>query len=168
MKRSELKQIIRESVEEVMKEFAPLGVADEAQQLNEKSPPHFPKALHDKLLKQYKGEEDKAYATMWKIFYEKEKGHKKVNEMWTGYEAKSKMNEAEENLPHSSEEEHDESDLSNPEEAKEVELAKKIKALANDLLTMHGVKGEEGEEGAEHEEHEEHEESEEGEEGSEG
>lgn len=142
MKRSELKQIIRESVEEVMKEFAPLGVADEAQQLNEKSPPNFPKALHDKLLKQYKGEEDKAYATMWKIFYEKEKGHKKVNEMWMGWEAKGKINEASEEQNA----EHDETDLSNPEENKEVELAKKIKALANDLLSMHGVTDEEGKE----------------------
>ena len=191
MKRSELKQIIRESVQEVMEEFSPLGVAEakvesfkqhlinklsqmpkyknnykgmmaavdkmiaawqggdkriaemwtayEAKSLNETTPPNFPKALHDKLLKQYKGEEEKAYATMWKIFYEKEKGHKKVNEMWTAYEAKSLQEaDAEQNA------EHDEADLSNPEEAKEVELAKKIKALATDLLTMHGVEDEEG------------------------
>ena len=136
MNRAQLKEIIKEAVEEVMNEFAPLGVADEGM-LQEKAPPHFPKALHDKLLKQYKGEEEKAYATMWKIFYAKEKGHKKINEMWMGWENKS-ANEAAEG-----EVDHDETDLSNPEEAREVELAKKIKELAKELLTMHGA--EEGE-----------------------
>jgi len=138
MKKSELRALIREAVEEVMQEFAPLGVA-EKQQLQEKSPPDFPKALHDKLLKQYKGEEDKAYATMWKIFYAKKNGHKKIEEMWTAFENKS-LNEAEEK---GQDEEHDETDLSNPEENREVELANKIKALANELLGMHGVNGEE-------------------------
>jgi hypothetical protein len=119
-----------------MKEFAPLGVADEGR-IEESAPPDFPKALHDKLLKQYKGEEEKAYATMWKIFYAKDKGHKKMNEMWTAWENKS-MNEAEEAAPEG-EVDHDETDLSNPEEAREVELANKIKALANELLSMHGA-----------------------------
>jgi hypothetical protein len=137
MKKSELKALIREAVEEVMNEFSPLGVA-ETQQLNEKSPPNFPKALHDKLLKQYKGEEGKAYATMWKIFYEKEKGHKKINEMWTAFERKG-LNEAEETDQNA---EHDETDLSNPEEKREVELANQIKKLAQDLLNMHGADGE--------------------------
>lgn len=140
MKKSELKSLIREAVEEVMKEFAPLGVADETK-LNETAPPDFPKALHDKLLKQYKGEEGKAYATMWKIFYAKKKGHKKMNEMWTAWEGKS-LKEAETADQNA---QHDETDLSNPEEAREVELAKKIKALANDLLNMHGAEGESGE-----------------------
>ena len=54
MKKSELKALIREAVEEVMNEFSPIGVA-EKQQLHEKAPPDFPKALHDKLLKQYIG-----------------------------------------------------------------------------------------------------------------
>lgn len=148
MKRSELKSVIREAVEEVMKEFAPLGVADETK-LDETTPPNFPKALHDKLLKQYKDDKGKAYATMWKIFYAKDKGHKKIDEMWTAWEAKSKTNEEsapeQTEKPVSQEEPHDETDLSNPEENKEVELAKKIKALANDLLSMHGVESEEGE-----------------------
>jgi hypothetical protein len=121
--------------------------------LDEKTPPNFPKALHDKLLKQYKGEEEKAYATMWKIFYAKDKGHQKMNEMWTAWEAKSKMNEAASEQA-AQEEPHDETDLSNPEENKEVELAKKIKNLADELLTMHGVEGEEGEEGGEKEKEE--------------
>jgi hypothetical protein len=143
MKRSELKSIIREAIEEVMNEFAPLGVAET--RLDEKAPPNFPKALHDKLLKQYKDDESKAYATMWKIFHANNSGNKKVNEMWTAWEAKSKINEASEEQNA----EHDETDLSNPEENKEVELAKKIKALANDLLSMHGVESEEGAEGEE-------------------
>jgi hypothetical protein len=67
MKRNELKQLIRE----VIKEFAPLGVAEE-----------------------------------------------------------------EVNAP------HDETDLNNPEEAKEVELAIQIKALADEILGMHGTNGE--------------------------
>lgn len=150
MNRVQLKQLIREAVEEVMSEFAPMGVADEGM-LQEKSPPNFPKKLHDKLLKQYAGDEEKAYATMWKIFYEKEKGHKKVNEMWTAWENKS-INEAKEGGSEEQNAEHDEADLSNPEEAREVELANKIKALANDLLKMHGVEGEEGGEAAETEE----------------
>jgi len=140
MKKSELKALIREAVEEVMNEFSPLVVA-EKQQLHEKAPPDFPKALHDKLLKQYKDDESKAYATMWKIFYAKKNGHKKIDEMWTAFENKS-LNEAEEK---DQDEEHDETDLSNPEENREVELANKIKKLANELLSMHGVKDKEGE-----------------------
>lgn len=140
MKKSELKALIREAVEEVMNEFSPLGVA-ETQQLHEKAPPDFPKALHDKLLKQYKDDESKAYATMWKIFYAKKGGNKRVDEMWTAFENKS-LNEAEEK---GQDEEHDETDLSNPEENREVELANKIKKLADELLNMHGVKDEEGE-----------------------
>jgi len=37
---------------------------------------------------------------------------------------------------------HDETDLNNPEEAKEVELAIQIKALADEILGMHGTNGE--------------------------
>lgn len=215
MKRSQLKALIRETVEEVLA-ISPLGVADEVQQLNEKSPPDFPKALHDKLLKQYKGEEDKAYATMWKIFYAKKKGHKKIDEMWTAWENKGmteqaggtitvKANVQNNVYPMTSEEieaavkkygvqikflgdaafgtstsdsysftltgpsgqvdalvdklsedngiefqdatlkEHDETDLSNPEEKREVELANQIKKLAAELLSMHGAEGEESE-----------------------
>ena len=45
--------------------------------------------------------------------------------------------------PHSSDTPHDETDMSNPEESKEVELAKKMKELANELLAMHGITDEE-------------------------
>lgn len=121
MKKSELKALIREAVEEVMNEFSPLGVA-ETQQLHEKAPPDFPKALHDKLLKQYKDDESKAYATMWKIFYAKKNGHKKMNEMWTAFENKS-LNEAEEK---GQDEEHDETDLST--QKKIVKLSWQIKS----------------------------------------
>lgn len=48
--------------------------------------------------------------------------------------------------------EHDETDLSNPEEAKEVELAKQLQDLVNKLLVMHGVGEEESEETPEGEE----------------
>lgn len=122
MKRSELKNIIREVVEEVMKDdFAPLGVAQEWR-LDEKAPPNFPKKLHDKLLKQYKDDEGKAYATMWKIFHAKNSGNKKIDEMWMAFEGKD----------------HDETDMNNPEEKREVELAKKAKAAAEEILKMHG------------------------------
>ncbi len=122
MNKSELKNIIREVVEEVMKDdFAPLGVAQEWR-LDEKAPPDFPKKLHDKLLKQYKDDEGKAYATMWKIFHAKNSGNKKINEMWMAFEGKD----------------HDETDMNNPEEKREVELAKKAKAAAEEILKMHG------------------------------
>jgi hypothetical protein len=122
MKRSELKNIIREVVEEVMKDdFAPLGVAQEWR-LDEKAPPNFPKKLHDKLLKQYKDDEGKAYATMWKIFHAKNSGNKKIDEMWMAFEGKD----------------HDETDMNNPEEKREVELAKKAKEAAEEILKMHG------------------------------
>lgn len=42
--------------------------------------------------------------------------------------------------------EHDETDLSNPEENKEVELANQIKSLADQLLAMHGAGSEENSE----------------------
>lgn len=126
MKRSELKNIIREVVEEVMKDdFAPLGVANEWR-LDEKTPPNFPKALHDKLLKQYSDDKSKAYATMWKIFYAKNEGNQRVCEMWTAWEGKN-VNET-----------HDETDMSNPEEKREVELAKQAKDAAEKILKMHG------------------------------
>lgn len=157
MNRAQLKQLIREAVEEVMNEFAPLGVADESR-LDEKAPPHFPRALEKKLLAQYKDTPQKAYATMWKIHNAKNEGNERVCEMWTAWENKS-MNEAEETAPEATEApegeaEHDETDLSNPEEAREVELAKKIKELAAELLSMHGAgeaapEGEEGEDGTE-------------------
>ena len=122
MNKSELKKIIRLIAEEVMKDdFAPLGVAQEWR-LDEKAPPDFPKKLHDKLLKQYKDDEGKAYATMWKIFHAKNSGNKKINEMWMAFEGKD----------------HDETDMNNPEEKREVELAKQAKAAAEEILKMHG------------------------------
>jgi hypothetical protein len=87
MKHDELKKFIRETIKDAIDEFAPLGVAEE-DMLQEKSPPGFPEKLHDKLLSQYDGDEDKAYATMWKIFYAKKRGHKKMNEMWMAWENK--------------------------------------------------------------------------------
>lgn len=134
MKRAQLKQLIRETVEEVMNEFAPMGVADEGR-LDEKTPPNFPRALEKKLLAQYKDKPQKAYATMWTIHNAKNEGNERVCEMWMAWENKS-VNEAKEADQN---EEHDETDLTNPEEAREVELANKIKKLAAELLTMHGA-----------------------------
>jgi hypothetical protein len=180
MNKSELKKIIREVVEEVMKDdFAPLGVAQEWR-LDEKAPPDFPKKLHDKLLKQYKDDEGKAYATMWKIFHAKNSGNKKINEMWMVFESdyevtkttskieiptispdmsdkvhrqymanKNKKKPSLEDLEdeadrkrgwslESKNQNHDETDMNNPEEKREVELAKKAKAAAEEILKMHG------------------------------
>jgi hypothetical protein len=61
--------------------------------------------------------------------------------MWTAFEGAGYLGEnknSEENA-NEQEEDHDETDMSNPEENKEVELAKQIKKLASELLTMHGV-----------------------------
>lgn len=131
MKRSELKQLIREAVEEVMQEFAPLGVAE-----------GIPSSVRSAAEKA--GGEPKDYKQAWKNFYaqhgDAKKATKQVKEMWIASESKS-LNEAEEMDQN---EKHDETDLSNPEENREVELANKIKALANELLGMHGVKDEEG------------------------
>lgn len=127
MKKSELKALIHEVISEMYKEdFAPLGVAEEKQQLTEKAPPDFPKKLHDKLLKQYEDDPSKAYATMWKIFYAKKGGNKRVDEMWMAFEGKEM------------DKKHDETDMSNPEEKREVELAKKAKEAADAILKMHG------------------------------
>lgn len=112
MKKSDLKEIIREAIMEMA--------------LTEKTPPNFPKKLHDKLLKQYSGDKSKAYATMWKIFYAKENGNQKINEMWTAFEG----------------EDHDETDLSNPEEKKEVQIARQIQDLVKKFLEIHGVSDE--------------------------
>jgi hypothetical protein len=59
---------------------------------------------------------------MWKIFYAKKDGNKKINEMWMAFEGKD----------------HDETDMDNPEEKREVELAKKAKDAAEAILKMHG------------------------------
>jgi X-linked retinitis pigmentosa GTPase regulator len=143
MKRTELKRIIREAVEEVMNDqFAPMGVANEQRKT---LPPalrahmfkkHGEKAVHEMERKLAEG--DKRVLNVCEAWSESK------NEMWTAWENKS-LNEAEEGGEVDQNEEHDETDLSNPEEAKEVELANKIKALADELLNMHGAEGEEGE-----------------------
>jgi hypothetical protein len=131
MNKLELKSIIREVVEEVMKDdFVPLGVAQEWR-LDEAGPPGFPKKLRKQLITKYKkkypNDEKRAmkaaFGTMWKIFYAKKKGNKKINEMWMAFEG----------------EDHDETDMNNPEEEHEVALAKKIKKIADELLAMHGA-----------------------------
>lgn len=127
MNKSKLKALVREVISEMYSEdFAPLGVAEEKEPLTEKAPPNFPKKLHDKLLKQYEDDPSKAYATMWKIFHAKNSGNKRVDEMWMAFEGKGM------------DKKHDETDMSNPEEKREVELAKKAKEAADAILKMHG------------------------------
>lgn len=132
MKRSELKEIIREAVEELMKEdFAPMGVADEGK-LDENMPP-LPKKMYAALEKKHKGDKDAVAKDAWQLFYAKQKGHKKVNEMWTAWETESVQETSKEQNA-----EHDETDMNNPEEKREVELAKKAKDAADKILKMHG------------------------------
>ena len=138
MKKSELKALIREAVEEVMNEFSPLGVAQEGI-------PGMSDTKMEKYLKKHKGNKNAAFKDAWRDAISEcgdpKRASMMVKEMWTAFENKS-LNEAEEK---GQDEEHDETDLSNPEENREVELANKIKKLANELLSMHGVKDEDGE-----------------------
>lgn len=119
MNKTELRSLIREAVEEVMQEFAPLGVAEE--NLNEKAPP----GMKDDVKKA--GNTPEAYKAAWKKFYSQhgdgKKATQQVKEMWLATEGAEK---------------HDETDMNNPEEKREVELAKKAKSAAEELLKMHG------------------------------
>jgi hypothetical protein len=63
---------------------------EEKSPVEESAPPGFPKALVDRLIKQY-GEGPKAYATMWKMHNAKRDGNKQVTEMWMAWEKKSKQ-----------------------------------------------------------------------------
>lgn len=58
MKLDELKEIIKEEIISVIKEVAP---------------PNFSRKLEKKILDQYPGEPQKAYATMWMIYNKKKK-----------------------------------------------------------------------------------------------
>ena len=120
MNKVQLKQLVRQ----IVKEAIGLGVAET--NIQESAPPNFPAALEKKLLNQYKDVPQKAYATMWKMHNAKNEGNQRVCEMWAAWESKG-MNE-----------EHDETDMNNPEEKREVELAKKAKAAAEEILNMHG------------------------------
>jgi len=120
MNKDQLKQLVRQ----IVKEAIGLGVAET--NLQEGTPPNFPAALKKKLLSKYKDVPQKAYATMWKMHNSKNEGNQRVCEMWAAYENKG-MNEK-----------HDEKNMNNPEEKREVELAKKAKAAAAEILKMHG------------------------------
>lgn len=138
MNKSELKALIHEAVEEVLNEdFAPLGVAQEGI-------PGMSDTKMEKYLKKHKGNKNAAFKDAWRDAISEcgdpKRASMMVKEMWTAFENK-RLNEA---LGMDQEEEHDETDMSNPEENKEVELAKKIKELAEELLSMHGVKDEPG------------------------
>ena len=123
MNKDQLKQLVRQ----IVKEAIGLGVAET--NLQEGTPPNFPAALKKKLLSKYKDVPQKAYATMWKMHNSKNEGNQRVCEMWAAYENKG-MN--------SVSDEHDETNMNNPEEKREVELAKKAKAAAEEILKMHG------------------------------
>ncbi len=139
MKKSELTQIIREAVDEVLKSM---------DKTNESSPPNFPEALKKKLISKY-GKTPKAYATMWTLSKKMNEGDERVKEMWMQWENKQvdeedvDVSDTEKNANSTDsvdqETPHDETDLSNPEEKEEVELARQIKSLADELLSMHGA-----------------------------
>lgn len=147
MKKSELKALIREAVEEMTNKLTPMDSVEPVGSLDESGPPNFPKKMRAKIIARYKKkyphDEERAnkaaFGTMWKIFYAKKKGHKKINEMWTAYEDKAINEEESKDNEADQEEEHDETDLSNPEEQREVDLAIQIKQLAKELLAMHGA-----------------------------
>jgi hypothetical protein len=73
------------------------------------------------------GNTPEAYKAAWKKFYsqhgDKNKASKQIKEMWLATEGAGK---------------HDETDMSNPEEKREVELAKKARDAAEEILKMHG------------------------------
>ena len=207
MNKDQLKQLVRQ----IVKEAIGLGVAET--NIQESAPP-LPKKIYDALNKKHKGHTELVIKDAWKIFYAKEAGHKKVNEMWAAYENKG-MNEAvsgmnvsyivnvdnnvcsltgdeiaeivkkhgvkmqwigdaafgteilrnykfkisgptgeidtlvdelsEENgiefqdsKLEERDEKHNEKNMNNPEEKREVELAKQAKAAADEILRMHG------------------------------
>lgn len=148
MKNSELKMLIREVVKEAMSEFAPHGVA-ETDGLEEGIPPEVRKSAEKA------GGEPTDYAKAFRKYYAQtgdvKEARRMVKEMWL-QTATNKKNEvddmSQDDVEMDQDAEHDETDMSNPEENKEVELAKQIKSLADQLLAMHGV-GAEDEEGME-------------------
>jgi hypothetical protein len=113
MKKSELKQIVKEVISEIYEM--------EQSNLKEKAPP----GMKDDVKKM--GGTPEAYKKAWKQFYsqhgDKEKANKQVKEMWLATESSGK---------------HDETDMSNPEEKKEVDIAKNIKKHVDSFLKMHG------------------------------
>jgi hypothetical protein len=78
--------------------------------------------MRDALEKKYGKGTPEFFKHAQKLVYAKNEGHPKVNEMWMALEGKG----------------HDETDMSNPEEKREVELAKKAKDAADAILKMHG------------------------------
>jgi hypothetical protein len=57
--------------------------------LAEVAPPNFPKNLYNKIKGQYPGQDDKAYATMWKIHNMKESGDARVAKIYETFNVKS-------------------------------------------------------------------------------
>lgn len=105
MKKSELKQIVKEVVSEIYEM--------EQSNLKEKAPP----GMKDDVKKM--GGTPEAYKNAWKKFYsqrgDEEKANKQIKES-----------------------KHDETDMSNPEEKKEVDIVKNIKKHVDSFLKMHG------------------------------
>jgi hypothetical protein len=116
MKKSALLTLINEVITETM---------------NEVTPPGFPPALKKKLKAEYPPE--KAYPAMWAIHKKMTEGDQRIKEMWMAYEGKNECatcgcgDPTDDHLPKV--EEHDESDMNNPEEKREVEIGKEILAL---------------------------------------
>jgi nitric oxide reductase activation protein len=152
MKKYELTKLIRETVTEVFNEAEHNSeFNNNIQQTNEGTPPNFPPALKKKLISKY-GKTPKAYATMWTLSKKMDEGNDRVKEMWMQFENKHEVNEQDVAGEETSQDtEHDETDLSNPEENAEVKLANQIKTLANKLLAMHGAESDDGDDDMEDE-----------------
>ena len=105
--------------------MAVLGKDEEP--MNESVPPNFPPKFKDSLLKKYKSNPSKAYATMWKL---SKKYGDKLDEVVVGMKSDQCdiVNEIGD---------HDETDMSNPEEKQEVEIGKEMSRLAKKLVKMH-------------------------------
>ena len=99
----------------------------EEEPINESVPPNFPPKFRDSLLKKYKSNPSKAYATMWKL---SKKYGDKLDEVVVGMKSDQCdiVNEIGD---------HDETDMSNPEEKQEVEIGKEMSRLAKKLVKMH-------------------------------
>ncbi len=170
MKISELKQIIREAVEEVSKEMAmeagyiPGGTASMVARVDNNVFPFSSEDL-EKMADEHKVKiyfiGDAQFGTenlrSYRVKFTAPQGQLDAFVDMLAQEDGIDFHEAAvaeadgvetpeesptEPAPDAQEEPHDEADMSNPEESKEVELALKLKDIVNQLLAMHG-KGEE-------------------------
>ena len=107
--------------------------------MDESTPPNFPKSLKGKIVRQY-GKTPKAYATMWAIHNKKNEGDARINEMWGAWESKDMKNELNVTTQNNVEE-HDETNMNNPEEKREVQIGNEILKLISGMVPANGQTG---------------------------